>query len=732
MNSLKVNLKNCFGIQSLEHEFNFSSNSCVLIYAPNGVMKSSFAKTFNCISKDDKKIKPCDLIYPNREVTAEILCDGKKIDPACIFVVDAESDINTNDKITTLLASKELKSQYDEIYQILDVAKKDFLKKLKEKSQSSDCEVEIVSTFKQSEKDDFFDSISTVKDEIKKNTVFFAFRYNDVFDKKGNIKKFLEKYKNLIQEYFSEYNHLLAESDFFKKNEDGTSFGTYQAKQIISSVDGDAFFSAKHKIVLSNRMEITSKSQLEEIVNNEINKILDDEKLKAVFEKIDNAIGANVELRAFKAILEKDKAIIPNLLDYEGFKKQVWYGFLSELQTDVEKLLDLYASNKTKLSSLLDEAKRENEAWKEIVDIYNERFYVPFKVTIENQEDVILKQDTANLVFWYKDHVGEYVKKDRNELINVLSRGEKRAFFILQLLFELEARKKSKIETLVILDDVAESFDYKNKYAIIEYICDLKEDNLFKQVILTHNFDFYRTLDSRLNLGTNVFMAIRNNNNVIDLKQGKYRRDVFEKHLSRNARDEKVFISLIPFVRNILEYTKGTSSTDYVKLTGCLHIMPDSHNITVGNICDIYKETIASCSNLSIENNDEAFVNFVKKVASDIVNKSPIDEILLENKLVLSICIRLLTEEYIIKRLNDDEAVASIKSNQTRKLINLFKSRFPTEKYVLQKLDRVNLMTPENIHINAFMYEPLIDMSVNHLVDLYKDISALQDIGGNQ
>lgn len=99
---------------------------------------------------------------------------------------------------------------------------------------------------------------------------------------------------------------------------------------------------------------------------------------------------------------------------------------------------------------------------------------------------------------------------------------------------------------------------------------------------------------------------------------------------------------------------------------------------------------------------------------------------------VLSICIRLLTEEYIIKRLNDDEAVASIKSNQTRKLINLFKSRFPTEKYVLQKLDRVNLMTPENIHINAFMYEPLIDMSVNHLVDLYKDISALQDIGGNQ
>ena len=34
-------------------------------------------------------------------------------------------------------------------------------------------------------------------------------------------------------------------------------------------------------------------------------------------------------------------------------------------------------------------------------------------------------------------------------------------------------------------------------------------------------------------------------------------------------------------------------------------------------------------------------------------------------------------------------------------------------------------MTPENIHINAFMYEPLIDMSINHLVKLYNDILEL-------
>jgi hypothetical protein len=40
-------------------------------------------------------------------------------------------------------------------------------------------------------------------------------------------------------------------------------------------------------------------------------------------------------------------------------------------------------------------------------------------------------------------------------------------------------------------------------------------------------------------------------------------------------------------------------------------------------------------------------------------------------------------------------------------------------------LDRVALMTPENIHLNSFMYEPIIDMGEGPLRTLYKDIKAL-------
>ena len=40
-------------------------------------------------------------------------------------------------------------------------------------------------------------------------------------------------------------------------------------------------------------------------------------------------------------------------------------------------------------------------------------------------------------------------------------------------------------------------------------------------------------------------------------------------------------------------------------------------------------------------------------------------------------------------------------------------------------LDRVALMTPENIHLNSFMYEPIIDMSDEHLRKLYREVEAL-------
>ena len=46
MDNLTLDLENCYGIKKLQAKFDFSKKRTFSIYAPNGVMKTSFAKTF--------------------------------------------------------------------------------------------------------------------------------------------------------------------------------------------------------------------------------------------------------------------------------------------------------------------------------------------------------------------------------------------------------------------------------------------------------------------------------------------------------------------------------------------------------------------------------------------------------------------------------------------------------------------------------------------------------------
>lgn len=39
-------------------------------------------------------------------------------------------------------------------------------------------------------------------------------------------------------------------------------------------------------------------------------------------------------------------------------------------------------------------------------------------------------------------------------------------------------------------------------------------------------------------------------------------------------------------------------------------------------------------------------------------------------------------------------------------------------------IERVLIITSENIHINSFMYEPIVDMSLGELIQLYNDVKT--------
>ncbi len=180
---------------------------------------------------------------------------------------------------------------------------------------------------------------------------------------------------------------------------------------------------------------------------------------------------------------------------------------------------------------------------------------------------------------------------------------------------------------------------------------------------------------------------------------------------------------MIPFVRNLVEYSEGKDCEDYMLLTRCLHLKNGSSDLRAGDIFPVFVSRFSSIGNKQIDFTDVTLIDLIIQTAEEIVNEKNLNEILLENKIVLSIAIRLSAEKFMLNNLPETNTDL-ITSNQTKKLYREFALAFNNHSS-LEQLEKVNLMTPENIHLNSFMYEPLIDMSVHHLTSLYKKIHAL-------
>lgn len=723
---IEINLENCYGIKQLKHDFSFREYcNTHLIYAPNGTMKTSFAKTMKFLS-GQSKCQPCDQLHHDKSSKYELKINDGEIGDVGIYVVNGEDDIDSSKSFINFLASAGLKDRYDEVYKKLTEKKDLFITALKKCSQSTDCEKEILEAFAQKEDDTIFNVLEGIESKIKEGLPIFEFKYNDIFDKKGVVKDFLDKYRDNLKKYIANYERLLNSSTFYRSI-GKFSFGTYQATQLAQCVSDGVFFGVDHKIVLQNGEEVTSHEQLEKIILNEQKRILDDEELKKLFEKITKAIDKNSELRGFKNVIEKNPEWIPEIVDYENFRQKVWLGYLAkpEVKGLFDSYMGTYKDNKNILIEILNEADAEQDKWRNIIDLYNARFHVPIKVSIINQKDVILRKEAAKLQFSYAEEGEDPIIKEKQELDNILSRGEKRAFIILQFLFEIEGRKANNRDTILIMDDIADSFDYQNKYAIIEYIKDLEVESSrnFYMLILTHNYDFYRTVSSRLNIPRqNLWMVERLIDGHIHLNKGQYKGNVYSNVFVENNDNDKIFISMIPFVRNLIEYTKGVGAEEYIVLTNCLHKKNKTKDISEYQVIDIMKHYTMGKS-MKRKGSENKIYDLIMKTADSIANESSLDTVKIENKIVLSIAIRHMAENYIYEKVLEsgkDEKYLEVTSNQTGQWTRKYKEVCPFDdnKGIIE---RVNMMTPELIHINSFMFEPLIDMSIHHLVKLYRD-----------
>lgn len=726
-------MNHCFGITKLSQELTFEGENTALIYAPNGLMKTSFAKTLRLYSqgKVDKVKDIVADIAGNIEIKDEY---GNVVLPASIYVTNCEeSDSETPKNITSFLADSMLKQQYDNILKKLSEKQKALFKDISDYARSSDIISEFVKTFCNGKLSLFYSKFEAVMSEIKDTHICYDFKYNSIFDKDGKVKAFIDANRNALKDYSEKYQTILQSSKLFKQN-NGKTFGTYQASELSKSVADNAFFEVNHKIILGDgETTIDSATSFADLISNELSDILNNVTVKKAFEKIDKKTCANETLRQFKEILENNPDLVDKLLDYDTFHKEVWKGYFTKFKDKADDLLIAYQEAKPTLETVLGQAEQQRVDWEKTINLFNRRFSVPFEVKIKNQTDLLLNEEAAALSFEYSFQTSkkEVESKVLEEI--VLSKGELRAFYTLQLLFAIEKMKHDgSQEHILVFDDISDSFDYKNKYAIVEYLCDLKDDSRFKMIILTHNFDFYRTISSRLRVKRNsTYMAYKDGNNEIKFHQAEYLNEPF-KLIKKNSQTPEFFVALIPLVRNIIEYTKDItnepSSSDYLKLTSCLHVKTETASLTVNDINQILHNNIDNL-NLPTENTTSNIKDYIYSVAEDLYTKSNIDEIHIQNKIVFAIAIRLKAEDYMINKLKqimpvDDfnDFYNHIKLNQTSAIIKKFEALCIPDNNIQLLIKEVNLITPENIHLNSFMFEPLIDMSVWRLKNLFNDI----------
>ncbi len=359
-----------------------------------------------------------------------------------------------------------------------------------------------------------------------------------------------------------------------------------------------------------------------------------------------------------------------------------------------------------------------------MIDQFNARFHVPFRLKARNKEKVILAQEKQLYLDFVFDDGADAADVERDALLAVLSTGEKKAFYILNILFEVEVRRDDERKALFVIDDLADSFDYKNKYAIIQYLKEMADQPNFRLILLTHNFDFLRTSLSRQVVGSERCFMAEKNGGIITLPLADAVNNPLSNFKAHFHDDGAKRVAAIPFVRNILEYTKGTSDPAYGSLTSLLHWKSDSKSITEADLDAIFSSTFVGASGKAWATPGEPVVDLILHQAD--VASTAADGANFANKIVMSIAIRLLAEQHMVDVLADPNFSNGITSNQTPKLLNEYKSRELGDAATYETLDAVLLMTPENIHVNSFMYEPIIDMSDAALRELYSKVKALQ------
>lgn len=746
MKRIQIEIKNGYGIVDFKHDFKYeddkNGNYCHFygLYAQNGTMKSSFAKTLSNYSKGEAV---ADEIY---QVSGSCTVSG--IDPANILSYPSyDGRVYLSENATYLVANQEAKEVYAEASKDVIKAFNKLKSKISEVTKTKDGDGATVI-------EDYYRRFITKEQvasitlpavitllkanlpEIKKGKIQFCDVSLNMFNS-SNFKKFITKkeYRGLFDRLVKAYDEMCASPTYYREGFDSSS-----AHKLIKALEKSKYFNAKHEVVLKDGEDkrtknINNKEELENYLKTDFDRIIEKypdlgDALKKLIE--DFSVGTNGEAR--RIIEDKSRRdILLFMGDEDRFYKNMWFGYLSGCIEEIENLLKVNDESKSKIEEALKNADNADTDWQDVIDIFNDRFSsLPYRIDIANKKDAIV-EDLISPIFEFKfrnprNPSMPYKERPDNSgqlsmLGRVLSNGERKALYLLNIIFDVKKKLKDGADTLLVLDDVVESFDYRNKYAFFEYLQELASQNSHLYIIsLTHNFDFFRLVYEKLypKNKEQFRLVISDEKNNLSAEE-MFDPRVFGSYKKDAARDKSAWVTMIPFARNIVEFQHGKSHDDYKKLTRALHTI--DNEATVGHIQQ-YLQTIVNIADTPFDkslNIHEAIIMRAKEVAA-----ATSDCFSLKDNLVLAIGTRLCIERYIISKISEEDYRNAVSKERdlTRKLLILYSNNCsdPNKQIYLKMFNKAAAIVDGTIHINSFMYEPLVDVGTWEMKKMFNEI----------
>lgn len=718
-----IKMENAYGIKKINFNIGNDTDNNLLIYSPNGTFKTSFTKSLKRISDGEK---PEDLIFSTMtqyEVQMESKVFKQNILQPFDEIVFYSEEINRKRSIvdsdfSALVANDEAKekyqkkaNEYKEKLQLLvkEIALKFFTKSKKDKERLA---LELLSNAFETDGnwETFFSNVS--KEKFRKFE--FPYKYKELFDDSVYSVITDDSFQKDVNVYLETITSKV-DSPLFRGQ-----FGPQEAENVLKAFKDNFFFDEELSINLRDKTTIKTIKDFEEVITKETEKLFKDPEVKAAYDMINEKLRRNTSTRNFSRIIKKDFRIINELRKPSEFRKRVILSLLSDLSGDIISLDTLITEVNRELYNIVDSYKDNRLLWDEILKEFNERFEFPLEVDIANRNNAIIGIEVPVFKFTYVDGTRRKGVSE-NQLNEFLSTGEKNVFSILNFLLELKIKILNYNRTIVVVDDIVDSFDYKNKYATVAYLDELSRNTSIQMLIMTHNFDFYRTM-SRSEMKKYIAFGI---NGKITLEpfvdfSGFTTLKNWKKYYKNDNVKIANYYSLIPFARSLEELRNGDSRI-YKVLTKALH----------------YKQGFEEKKFWRLFGATEKSIGFIpwrlanKKVyqslfdVCDVITESSrttkAQKKLLQDKLVISIGIRILFEKKVISKYSLSKVfLSSIKVNQTRAIVKKLENIMdPLDQTIANK---VMVYTPEFIHINTFMIEPIIDLSIENLVSLYTEV----------